>query len=262
MAADCRFTLGGTRSMCDEWMPALKLPIPLALFHQLPRHPAYNYEFLGGQAYLTPWPRFYHALLDLERLPAVAPLPRDVALRSIGDEHLADLEHLFAGAFARQQPYASLEADARHEAARQALAKVRSGGDGPWIPQASFVALEKENHPVGAIFITLLPDADPAEWDSFHWSQPPPPDWLDHSVGRPHLTWIFVSPWSAGHGTGTALLTAAGAALRQMGYRQLASTFLLGNESSMLWHWRNGFELQAYPGSPRRWEQRGKEFKE
>jgi hypothetical protein len=32
----------------------------------------------------------------------------------------------------------------------------------------------------------------------------------------------------------------------------LASTFLLGNESSMLWHWRNGFQLLQYPGSRRR----------
>jgi GNAT superfamily N-acetyltransferase len=244
--------------MCDEWMPVVKLAIPIDLFHQLPRNPAYKYEYFGSQAHLTPRPKFYHALVELARLPAAVPLPRDVTVRPVQEEDIIDLEHVFAGAFARQQPYASLEAERRLEAARLALAKVRSGVDGPWIRQASMVAVDKA-HPIGAIFITLLPDEDPAEWDSFHWRMPPPEDWRQSQLGRPHVTWVFVSPWQVGHGTGTALLAAAADVLRQMGYRQLASTFLLGNESSMLWHWRNGFELQAYPGSQRRWEQRRKE---
>jgi GNAT superfamily N-acetyltransferase len=241
--------------MCDEWMPAVTLPITIGQFHQLPRHAAYKYEYFNGQAHLTPRPRFYHALLDLNLMAASAtPLPRDVTVRPVADVHIGDLEQVFAAAFDRQQPYASLEADRRLEAARQALAKVQGGGDGPWMSQASFVALEKELHPIGAIFITLLPDADPSDWDSYHWRQPPPENWREQSLGRPHLTWIFVSPWHVGHGTGTALLAAAAAALRHMGYLHLASTFLLGNESSMLWHWRNGFQLHAYPGSHRRWE--------
>jgi L-amino acid N-acyltransferase YncA len=66
------------------------------------------------------------------------------------------------------------------------------------------------------------------------------------------LTWIFVSPWMAGQGIGTALLAAAVKALRELGYEHLLSTFMLGNESSMLWHWRNGFQLLAFPGSMRR----------
>ena len=32
---------------------------------------------------------------------------------------------------------------------------------------------------------------------------------------------------------------------------ELASTFLLGNESSTLWHWRAGFRCLPYPGSMR-----------
>jgi GNAT superfamily N-acetyltransferase len=240
--------------MCDEWMPALQLGITIEQFHQLPRHAAYKYEYLDRQAFLTPRPRFYHALLDFDRVPA-APLPREVTLQAVTEDHGSELVRIFAGAFARQQPYASLEADGRLEAARQALAKVQSGGDGPWIPEASFVAVEKEVHPIGAIFITLLPDTDPSDWDSYHWREPPPQNWREQVLGRPHLTWVFVSPWHVGHGTGTALLGAAVAALRGIGYGRLASTFLVGNDSSMLWHWRNGFELQAYPGSRRRWNQ-------
>ena len=104
--------------------------------------------------------------------------------------------------------------------------------------------------------MTLLPDEDPADWDSFQWREPPPADCVERRLGRPHITWVFVSPWHAGRGTGTALLATAAAALRELGYRQLASTFLLGNDSSMLWHWRNGFQLLAYPGSFRLMQER------
>jgi GNAT superfamily N-acetyltransferase len=150
-----------------------------------------------------------------------------------------------------QQPYSSLERDARLVAAQKSLEKTRTGGDGPWIRQGSFVAVDHDQRAIGAIFLTLLPDGDAADWESFRWPEPPPADCIERRLGRPHLTWIFVRHWSAGHGTGTALLGAAVNAARAMGYRQLASTFLVGNESSMLWHWRNGFDLQPYPGSRR-----------
>jgi GNAT superfamily N-acetyltransferase len=238
--------------MCDEWMPLVQLPISIEQFHQLPRHPAYKYEYLDGRGYLTPRPKFYHALLDLQRFPPDTPLPPGITTRLVQDADLGELEYAFSGAFERQQPFSSLERDLRLEAACQALEKTRLGGDGPWIRQGSFVALEQERTALGAIFITLLPDADPADWDSYRWKELPPADCIERCLGRPHVTWIFVSPWSAGHGIGTALLGAAVNALRQLGYQQLASTFMLGNESSMLWHWRNGFELQPYPGSRRR----------
>jgi hypothetical protein len=55
-------------------------------------------------------------------------------------------------------------------------------------------------------------------------------------------------------------LAAAVRELLALGYTQLASTFLAGNDSSTLWHWRNGFQLLAYPGSLRamraRWRKR------
>jgi hypothetical protein len=44
-----------------------------------------------------------------------------------------------------------------------------------------------------------------------------------------------------------------------MGFVQLATTFLVGNDASMLWHWRNGFQLLQYPNSRRRnaWQDLG-----
>jgi GNAT superfamily N-acetyltransferase len=239
--------------MCDEWMQVIQLPLTLEQFHQLPRHPAYKYEYLGGQAYLAPRPKFYHAVLDLEHFPSVTPVPRGITIRALEETDVGNLEHVFAVAFDRQQPFSGLERDVRLQAARQALEKTRSGGDGPLIRQASFVAQE-DMKPVGAIFVTLLPDADPDDWDGFRWQEPPPADCVERRLGRPHVTWVFVRSWSTGHGTGTALLGAAVTALRGLGYAKLASTFLVGNESSMLWHWRNGFALQPHPGSRRNWE--------
>ena len=105
--------------------------------------------------------------------------------------------------------------------------------------------------------ITLLPEGDPCDLDSYYWNQTPPADCIARCLGRPHLTWIFVSsPWAC-QGLGTALLAAAGNQLLDMGFRQLLSTFMLGNESSMLWHWRSkDFRLLTYPGSMRHWRRR------
>jgi GNAT superfamily N-acetyltransferase len=242
--------------MCDAWMPSLQLPLTLEQFHQLPRNPAYKYEYLNGQVHLTPRGKHYHALLDLDAIkPAEA-----AGLRRLEAEDWEELVPLFAGAFRATQPFGSLDDATRLDAAGKCLERTRSGGDGPWIEPASFVARDGA-HVVGAILLTLLPDGDPSDWDSYYWRGPPPADWLERRLGRPHLTWIFVGPLHRGDGIGTAMLTAAGLALRTLGYTQLASTFLLGNELSMLWHWRNGFRLLPYPGSPRemrkRWARHG-----
>jgi GNAT superfamily N-acetyltransferase len=232
--------------MCDDWMPLIRLPLSIEQFRQLPRNAAYRYEFLGGQASLSPRPRHYHALLDLQPME----VDRTVTMAPARAADLADLAELFAGAFRYIQPYGSLDEMTRLEAARQALERTRTGGDGPLIEPASFIAGQGERT-VGAILITLLPAGDPCDWDSYHWNGAPPADCIARRLGRPHLTWIFVSPLEAGHGIGTALLAEAVRALRAMGFTQLLSTFMVGNDSSMLWHWRNGFRLLSYPGSYR-----------
>ena len=247
--------------MCDEWMPRIQLPLTIEQFHQLPRNAAYKYEYLDGRAWLSPRPRHYHALLDLQPLP----VPAEVHVRPVQEGDWDSLQRIFTGAFRSIQPFGSLDDDTRREAARKALERTRTGGDGPWIERASFVALaentqgkpkEEVSWPVGAVLITLLPEGDPTDLSSYYWDEPPPADCIARGLGRPHLTWIFVSPLLAGQGVGTALLASAVKALLAMGYRQLASTFMIGNDSSMLWHWRNGFRLLSYPGSFRQLQQR------
>jgi L-amino acid N-acyltransferase YncA len=72
------------------------------------------------------------------------------------------------------------------------------------------------------------------------------------------MTWIFVDPELVGHGIGSTLLERAALGLIELGYGELISSFLIGNTSSMLWHWRNGFELLPYVASPRRMRARWK----
>jgi hypothetical protein len=241
--------------MCDEWMAVRKLPLTIEQFHQLPRHPAYKYEYIDGMAWLSPRPKFYHALLDLapltERSQEEASASRE--LRPLRASDWVQLVPVFAAAFRGLEPFGGLEDDKRREAARKSLEFTRGGGDGPFIEQASYVATGGDKSDLlGAVLITLVPNGDLTGWDSYHWKEPPPPDCIARRLGRPHLTWIFVGPFQAGHGLGTALLNAAVRELAAMGYKELASTFLCGNHSSMLWHWRNGFRLLAHPGSGRR----------
>src|SRR5437879_3855988 len=109
--------------MCDQWMPVIRLPLSLEQFHQLPRNPAYKYEYLGGEAYLSPRPRHYHGLLELTPREADPAVP----LRPARPEDFSELETVFAAAFSRVQPFGSVETATRSEAARQCLEKTRSG---------------------------------------------------------------------------------------------------------------------------------------
>jgi GNAT superfamily N-acetyltransferase len=238
--------------MCDQWMPLVRLPLTMEQFQQLPRNPAYKYEYYDGEAVLSPRPRFFHARLDLEAFAARPPVEpvENVRLRTVQAEDYADLAELFAAAFSDLQPYGSLDEATQLRAAQTALERTRTGGDGPCIEPASFlVESEHFTGAVGAILVTLLPEGDPSDFDTYHWHQPPPPACIERRLGQPHLTWIFVAPLLAQGGVGTTLLAAAALALRGMGFAHLLSTFLLGNERSMLWHWRAGFELLAHPGS-------------
>src|SRR5437588_1306537 len=239
--------------MCDHWMPLVKLPLSIEQFRQLPRNAAYKYEYLDKHAYLSPRPRHYHALLELRPLT----LPDDVRIEPINTIEPMSLAPLFAAAFGTIQPFGCLDDKTRLLAAREALARVLASGDGPFIEQASFVATE-DKETIGAILITLLPDGDPCAYESYEWKAKPPPDCIARRLGRPHLTWVFVSPHGTGHGIGTALLAAAVNELQAMGFTQLLTTFMLGNESSMLWHWRNGFRLVSHPGSYRLMKERWK----
>src|SRR5439155_9473945 len=108
--------------MCDQWMPTIELALTLEQFHQLPRNPAYKYEFLSGKAYLTPRARHHHAVLDLDRRP----VSDDELIRPITANALGKFVPLFCGAFRGIQPYGSLDEPTREQAARQAMERTRT----------------------------------------------------------------------------------------------------------------------------------------
>lgn len=218
--------------MIRDWFRSLELPIPFAEFVRLPRHPAYKYEFFGGRAVLTPRPRYRHAIVDLAALTAanstsIALATVDIRPLRAGD--WAHLPELLAAAFRDVPPFAALSEDARVSAARECLDFTRAGDDGCVVVPACFVAQDTRRamRPDGAVLITSIPPLDGGAQES----------------RQPHLTWIMVAPWRRGQGLGSTLLRCAATALRALGYRELASTFLVGNERSALWHWRHGFRL-------------------
>ncbi len=232
--------------MCDEWMPLIRLPISIDQFHQLPRNAAYKYEYLGGEAVLSPRPKTQHAALDLTTWNGADDQASadEYSLGAITPADEEELAKVFTGAFSTTQPFASLVAEERLTAARACLRRAFDGDEGPWIGDASFLTRrQSDNSIVGAILITLLPDDDASEIDEYRWIEPPPPDLWETAGGRPHITWVFTHHFFKGDGIGTRLLTATVSVLRRRGYKQLHTTFIAGNDSSMLWHWRNGFAL-------------------
>lgn len=249
--------------MSLEWFRSLRLALTADEFHRLPRHAAYKYELIAGQVWLTPRPRWYHALLDLATFaaPPDAGTSEKVRLRRLQADDWEDLPRLFAAAFRTVQPFGALGDEERRAAARDCVERTRTGGDGPLLESACHVAVADDRPGVcGAILPTLIPPGDLSDADvSPCWEQPPPIDCVERRLGRPHLTWVFVSPLQVGHGIASALLAAAVRELLALGFDDLASTFLAGNDASTLWHWRNGFRLLGHPSS---WRELGRRWKQ
>lgn len=237
--------------MVEKQFQVIRLPLTYEQWRQLPRNGAYKYEYISGEAWLVPRPRHYHARLSLRSFQPeeVVDTSKPFHIRPIREGDWEPLSLVHARAFERVQPFGSLPDTERHSASQAVLDRTRNGGDGPLIASASSVAVSEEGHIPGAVLITLIPQGDLTSWEGCHWQEPPPADAIENGLGQAHLTWIFVDPWLAGRGIGTMLLANAARCLLELGYEELVSTFLYGNESSMLWHWRNGFELLPYPGS-------------
>jgi hypothetical protein len=235
--------------MADDHFRLIELHLSIDEFHRLPQNSAYKYEYFGSRAVLSPRPKCFRAVLDLQPMTDV----ERCDVRPVPPAEIMEMATLFRAAFHRTQPFAALDDPEALTAARQCLEKTAGGGDGPLIAPACFQAFEPRcDGPVGAILVTLQPADVVDNWSSYGWKEPPPPDAIERLLGCPHLTWVFVSPCEARRGIGSALLAASVRALLDLRYRRIASTFLLGNDSSTLWHWRNGFRLQPLHSAMRR----------
>lgn len=242
--------------MLDDWYRTLQVPMTIEQFHQLPRNPAYKYEYLNGKTWISPRPRTFNATLDLSPRIVIDPIHiqnEPLNIRPIADPDWAKLPKIFAGAFAAIPPFGALSTADRLKCSTDCIKQTRSGGDGVVLREACLIATPSESrHILGAILVTLIPKREEGDWWDGTWQDPPINEDARRLLGRPHLTWVFVAPMYAKHGLGSALLDRAVNALLQLRYSELASTFLMGNDSTTLWHWRNGFRLLPYPGSMRR----------
>src|SRR5262245_27976073 len=100
--------------MCDDWMPFLKLPLTIEQFDQLPRNGAYKYEYIDGEAWLTPRPKHFHAMMELRPIDDAGATP----VRRLRDDDWDALVSVFGGAFHNIQPFGSLEGNALEIAAK------------------------------------------------------------------------------------------------------------------------------------------------
>src|SRR5262249_44211526 len=105
--------------MCDDWMTGVQLPLTFEQFHHLPRNSAYKYEYFDGSALLSPRPKYYHALLDLDPPPDLDGAAPEAVLRPLTDSDWDALAPVFAGAFRALPPFGQLEDEPRVKAARQ-----------------------------------------------------------------------------------------------------------------------------------------------
>src|SRR5262249_2549144 len=161
---------------------------------------------------------------DLKTFAIPIGAEEDFLLRPLEPADWDDLPRLFAAAFRTVQPFGSLNEDDRLGAARHCLERTRSGNDGPLIERGCFVAQARaEAHVCGAILLALVRDVDlSAPDEGCLWGEPPPADAVERRLGLPHLTWVFVGPWHASSGVGSALLARAVSELLTLGFERLA----------------------------------------
>ena len=138
--------------MIDDWFSTIELPLTWQQFWQLPQNPAYKYEYFDGRAWLSPRPKTYHAVLDLRTFARpIAGMATDdkLVIRPLQDADWQRLPELFAAAFHRVQPFASLTDDDRLEAAEDCLGHTRECGEGPLVGEACLVAARAADDALG-----------------------------------------------------------------------------------------------------------------
>ncbi|MEW4490449.1 hypothetical protein AB1L42_20355 [Thalassoglobus sp. JC818] len=239
--------------MLNDWFQDINCEMSWATFQKLPRHPAFRYEYLSGRCRVTPRPQYYHARLPLE---SWEPISKDivereaVVVKPLSEVTCDDLHDSFIQAFARTVPFHQLSEAERQRAAAELIERTFSGSDGPFHRDSSHVLRDRHSRDIlGASLITLLPSEDLEHFDHPGWRTSPPTDAAETDWGFPHLTWIFVASSRQRRGLSSCLLDATVSALKDRGDKTLLSTFLLGHDQSLLWHWKMGFQLMSHVSS-------------
>ncbi|WP_437192111.1 GNAT family N-acetyltransferase [Planctomicrobium sp. SH527] len=237
--------------------------MPWESFRQLPRHPAYRYEYRGEQALISGRPHYLHCWRETNfaanftegeaapELPDSLPILKSLGLKlvrwdqgtSTGEQKDSLLE-LFRESFSQSAPFCALDQGMQDAATLDLLGGSLVGGSGYPVNDSSFAICEEESdRPVAVIQVTLVSPGDWSDFTDSNWQVPVPRDPLKSCWGHAHLTWIFISPRWQRRGLGQVLLMNSLSSLKSLGYGKLFSTFLLGDHASMLWHWKQGFQL-------------------
>lgn len=238
--------------MWEQWMPTLRLGMTREEFQQLPRNPSFTYDFVDGEVYIRPFPLIYHGCLDLQNYhsPKDLHIRNGISIQPLENAKILGLSNLFDECFKTVQPFAGMSERQRQEAVRYCLDRTQSGKDGLCLDDSCFCAKDQEQRIVAAIIITQLERIDELSILNANKMN-------EQKNYEPHLTWIFVHPAYGRSGVGTALLRQSASVLGSQNYHRLYSSFLPGNLTSILWHWRNGFQLLSGPGSLRGLSGRG-----
>lgn len=240
--------------MLNDWFLDLTLKMSWDEFQLLPRHPAFRYEYRSDQCQISSRPIYYHARLSIQQSlfnqTADSSLSCFEICEDLTEEDWNDAAVLFGAAFSRSPPLFQHSSEFRQIAAARILKRTRTGQDGPWVAGASWVIREARGGKIlGVSLVTLLPSDDLSGFRDHAWNIDAPSNAVEMGWGFPHLTWIFVDPRFSRNGLGQALLLKTAESLQHLGYTTLFSTFLLGNDASLLWHWKMGFKLLSHVSS-------------
>lgn len=229
--------------MLDEKFPEITLPLSAEQLSRLPRNPAYAYRVQGNEVRLTPEPKVLHALLSFEKSSQAAVASDEFSIRKLSGADWPEVRRLFFDAFSASQPFSLLPVAEAQDLADECVNRTEQGEDGPLVESACHVMLESRSQRiVGAALVTLTPAGPLTDFSHPDWKAIPPDNAVAEKWGRPHLTWVFVSPSFSRQGLARRLLHSSIAELQQLGFVEMSSTFLADNTPSLLWHWQMGFE--------------------
>ncbi|MCA9030822.1 MAG: GNAT family N-acetyltransferase [Planctomycetaceae bacterium] len=230
--------------MLDEQFPEITLPLSAAQLSRLPRNPAYAYRVEGNEVRLTPEPKVVHALLPFEKSLRAVVVADEFSIRKLSSADWPELRSLFFEAFSTTLPFSVKTVTDAQQLADACVTRTEQGEDGPLVESACHVMLQSRGQRiVGASLVTLTPAGPLSDFSHPDWESMPPDDAVALNWGRPHLTWVFVSPSFSRRGLASRLLHSSIAELQQLGFAEMSSTFLADNTPSLLWHWQMGFEL-------------------
>ena len=235
----------------DRFFPFYKIPLAYEDLDRIPQMPGFKWEYSDGCLILSERMNCFHATLPVSRREAraelgeVRPLSAEykgVRVRPLRDDDWPALPGLMRDAFSRTVPFSIIDHEKAVEASETLVAECRDGKEGPLVPEACFVAEAEDLGELGgggpglasAVIVTVRKRRHFIDAD--HRREPPDE--------KPHLTWAMTRFWGRRAGLATELLGHAVNGLADLGWDELDSTFMEGNHSSTLWHWRNGFVLR------------------